>query len=190
MRLNQEPVLREKVLYAAALICVFALFYNFVITGTSEKIIKMRKDLKGVQAEVQAIQQLIKVTETQLSTQASTKPQKINLDNRVLNIIKRRVVDPSEEINNTVHLLSDRKIARRVQIKEVTPGEHLPIGKFTVVPITVVMSGRYSGISGYISSLEKIERPLIVRSLSMVTVPESPGILKASILVYLYMVKA
>ena len=189
MRLNQEPVLREKILFAAALVCVFVLFYNFVITGTSEKVIKLRKDLKGVQAEARSIKQLIKVTETQISNQSGLKPKAVKIDSRVQKIIKRSVVDPSEEINTTVHLLSDRRIARRVQMEEVSPGEHLSIGKFTVVPIKVVVRGRYSSVAGYISSLENLDRPVVVRSFSMVTLPDSPGVLKASVLVYLYMVK-
>ncbi len=189
MGLNKEPVLREKILFVAALLCIFVLFYNFVIGTTSQKIIGLRKDLKGIQSEAGSIKQLIRVTESQLSKQTNSKPKKIEVNSRIQKIIDRRVVDQTEEINDTVHLLNSRDIARRVQIKEVSPGEYIDAGKFTIVPITVVLEGRYSGVSGYMSSLENIARPTIIRAVSLETLPETPGVLKASLLVYLYMVK-
>jgi len=189
MGLNKEPVFREKILFVAALLCIFVLFYNFVVGATSQKIVGLRKDLKGIQSEAGSIKQLIRVTESQLSKQTNSKPKKIEVNSRIQKIINRRVVDQTEEINDTVHLLNSRDIARRVQIEEVSPGEHIDAGKFIIVPITVVLEGRYSGVSGYMSSLENIARPAIIRAVSLETLPETPGVLRASLLVYLYMVK-
>lgn len=189
LHLGGKPVLREKILFGLALISAFALFSSYILSDKTSEIRSLKGELKGVEAEAESVSQLIEATEQQLAKETSGQQKVFEIDDRIKRILNRKVADPTEEVNKTVHLLGERKIARRVTIKQVSMGERRGEGKFIVVPITIDLSGRYSGIQGYLASLERIERPIVVRSFAIKDDPDTPGLLQASILVYLYILE-
>ncbi len=189
LHLGGKPVLREKILFGLALVSAFALFSSYILSDKTNEIKSLKGELKGVEAEAESISQLIEATEQQLAKEATGQQKVFQIDDRIKRILNRKVADPTEEVNKTVHLLGERKIAHRVTIKQVSMGERRREGKFIVVPVTIDLTGRYSGIQGYLASLERIERPIIVRNFAIKDNPDTPGLLQASILVYLYILE-
>ena len=181
--------MREKLLFGIALATAFVFFYSYVLAPKSKAIILLRGDLRGVESEKDSVHRLLEATEAQLAKEHQSKAQNIKLDAWVARVLNRRVADSVEEISTTVDQLRARKIARRVKISDVTLGNKVKVEGFEVVPITVRLGGRYSGIRGYIASVERIERPLVIESFDIKSDVNTPGRLSAKIVLHLYLMK-
>jgi Tfp pilus assembly protein PilO len=188
-KLAQEPLLREKVLFAVTLATLFIFFFNYVIAPESKALSLLRGDLKGVEAEKESVQHLIEATEAQLKKEYQSRFQTMKLDAGVARVLNRRIADPAEEITTTVELLRSRKIARRVDVRDVSIGNVMKVGSFDAVPITVQLTGAFSPIRGYIAALEHIDRPVVVKSFDIKSDKQGSGQLEAKLALYLYLMK-
>ena len=181
--------MREKALFGIALVIVFVFAYSYVLAPKSKAVMLLRGDLKGVESEKDSIRRLLEATEAQLTREQQTGPRVVKFDPWVERVLKRRVADPVEEVSTTVDRLRSRKVARRVKISDVTLGNSMKKGGLEVVPITVRLNGSYSAIRGYIASLERIERPVLIKSFDIKSDERTPGQLSAKVLLHLYMMK-
>jgi Tfp pilus assembly protein PilO len=181
--------MREKALFGVARVIVFVFAYSYVLAPKSKAVMLLRGDLKGVESERESIQRLLEATAAQLSRERQTGRRVVEFDPLVERILKRRVADPVEEVSTTVDQLRSRKIARRVNISDVTLENSMKVEGLEVVPIVVRLNGSYSGIRGYIASLERVERPLLIKSFDIKSDERTPGQLSAKVLLHLYLVK-
>jgi Tfp pilus assembly protein PilO len=189
LSLDQEPATREKTLFGIALVIVFVFAYNYVLAPKSKTVALLRGDLKGAESEKDAIQGLLEATAAQLAKEQQAGPRVVGFDPWVERVLKRRVADPVEEVSTTVDQLRSRKIARRVKISDVTLGNSMKEEGLEVVPITVLLNGSYSAIRGYIASLERMERPVLIKSFDIKSDERTPGQLRAKVLLHLYLMK-
>lgn len=187
--LNQEPTLREKALFVVAMLGVFVLFLNYLWVPQAKRIRTLRIDLRGVNMQAEAVGKLVDATRTQLAKQKGQMPAEPQQEDLTKRILERRVLDPADEINSTIDLLGSRRLVRRLKIKGVDLGDRIEKDAYTIVPMAVRIEGRYAAVQAYLSALERVERPLVVRSFDIKSVQNAPGILDTVVNVNLFIVK-
>lgn len=188
--LNRAPSMREKVLFGAVVVAVLFLFVDFLWGPKSDEIRAYRRNHADAQQQIDAVKLIIDATKTQLNKRdAQPKKTQSFTDPYVQKILNRNIVDVAEEINTTADLMGSRKIARKIDIQKVDIGNRTAEGKFSTVPITVNLTGRYTAVKDYLKSLETIGRPLIVKRLSLKREGEKSSILQVKIETELFLPK-
>ncbi len=189
IKLDQEPSIRERIFFGAALVGLFLLFVNTFWTPTSEAMSRLRLEKKSLTIQAQAMEKLIQAARDQMARRPVKAEGVSKVDERVQKIIERRVVDMAEEINSTVDALGSRKVAKRVKVKKIGIGDRVDMPGYTVIPISLELQGPYTGVQTFMESVESIERPVVIQSFDMGLDKEKPGELNATLNVDLYIAK-
>ncbi len=181
INLNDEPNLREKIIFLAALVVILVIFLETMWQPTSAKNRVMKYDLAGQMQQIDATRKLIDATRSQLDMIASEPEVPSNADPYVKKILERRVVDFTEELNSTADMIANRKIAGKAKIIKVEIGARKDEKNFSSIPITVEMEGKYTAIRDYLRTIENLGRPLLVKSFAMRAEGEKETILKVTL---------
>ncbi|MFH0799341.1 MAG: type 4a pilus biogenesis protein PilO [Pseudomonadota bacterium] len=189
IKLDQEPVLREKVLFAAVLLGIFIIFSNYLWSPHVKKTKLLGSELAGLEQQADAVKKLIDATQTQLSKRQSEPKASPKGDARAKGVLERRVSDPSEEINSVVGMMATGLLAKRVKIKNVTVGNRIDKATYLVVPVGIDFAGQYSSIQNYMEAIEAIDRPLVVKSIGVKSDKDSHSNLNTILSIELYIVK-
>jgi len=86
---------------------------------------------------------------------------------RAMRILSRGAVDRTQEVASTVSALSARELTANLQVKNISVGKEAPFTNYSAVPVDFILEGGYSSIVRYLESLEEIERPFLVRGISL-----------------------
>lgn len=181
INLNDEPNLREKIIFLAALVVILVIFLETMWQPTSAKNRAMKYDLAGQMQQIDATRKLIDATRSQLETITAEPEVPSNTDPYVKKILERKVVDFTEELNSTADMIANRKIAGKAKIIKVEIGARKDEKNFSSVPITVEMEGKYTAIRDYLRTIESLGRPLLVKSFAMRSEGEKETVLKVTL---------
>ena len=181
INLNDEPNLREKIIFLAALVVILVIFLETMWQPTSAKNRVMKYDLAGQMQQIDATRKLIDATRSQLETIAAEPEVPSNADPYVKKILERKVVDFTEELNSTADMIANRKIAGKAKIIKVEIGARKDEKNFSSIPITVEMEGKYTAIRDYLRTIENLGRPLLVKSFAMRAEGEKETVLKVTL---------
>ncbi len=179
--MNDEPNLREKIIFLAALVVILVIFLETMWQPTSAKNRVMKYDLAGQMQQIDATRKLIDATRSQLETIAAEPEVPSNADPYVKKILERKVVDFTEELNSTADMIANRKIAGKAKIIKVEIGARKDEKNFSSIPITVEMEGKYTAIRDYLRTIENLGRPLLVKSFAMRAEGEKETVLKVTL---------
>ncbi len=189
--LDQEPTLREKLFFGVAAVGVFALFLNLFWSPLADRISLRKTERQNVQVQIDGLQKLVDASKEHLGAQAK-KPEKAPkgapVDAHVQRMMDRRVLDPLDEVHKVVALLGSRKVARNVKVDDVSVGEEVEKGSYTMVPISVRLTARYGALQPYVAALEHAEFPLVVRRFTLTSNPGG-GTISAMFEVELYIIR-
>lgn len=184
---DQEPTMREKLFFGIAIVGLLFFFLNAFWTPGADKISARKIEVKSVQGQIDAMRKLLESTQQQLVSQNVERKPLPPSDDRVRKLVERRVIDPVEEVHNVVALLSSRKLSRGSKVDDVSVGQTIEKETYSMVPISIRLSGRYGAIQSYFESLEQAEMPIVVRRFTLNA--DVGGIVTAAIEVELYIVK-
>lgn len=187
--LDQEATLREKLFFAAILLCSLFIFSSYLWSPRSDKIKALKQELAGVAMQADTLQKLIDTTQSQIAKQASEPRPEKKTDDRVARILERRVTDPTKEINSVVDKLGSRTFARQIRIINIATGKLSEEKNYTLVPISIEFKGRYGSVESYFQTIENLELPLLIKSFSLEAIRDSQGFLNAKAEVNLFIVK-
>ena len=187
LSLDQEPTGREKIFFAVAVIGLFVLFLNLLWSPIANKVAAGKVDLNNMTVQTEGMRKLIETTKQALTVQTLEKNQGAPVNDVVRRILDRKVVDPLEEIHNVVALLGSRKLSRNTKIDDVSVGQTVEKDNYSMVPISVRLTGRYGAIQGYFTAIEGSEMPLLIRRFTLSA--DAGGSISASIDVELYIIK-
>jgi Tfp pilus assembly protein PilO len=174
--LDQELSLREKFFFAIVLVGIFILFLNVLWEPQATRLQVERASYVSLKGQVDALQQLIDATKGLYAKQAGDKKGAAAVSAAVKRILEHRVVDPTTETHDVVNYLSGRGIARNVTVQDVKVGSPVEKLTYTMVPITLTVSGRFGAIMGFFASIERLDKPVIVRRFSMDRSAKGQGI--------------
>jgi len=189
VKLDQEPSLREKILFAASLVIVAIMFANNLWQPARAEAKKIRSEAASVRSQADAMDKLLAAAREQIQRMQATSEEAPKIDEAVKRILERPALDPVTEINTTVEKLGSRMIARRVRIGRIEPGQQSDAGGYSIVPIQLELTGPYTAVQNYLDAIESVDRALVVRRLEMKGGGESGGELSTSLSVDLYIVK-
>lgn len=189
IKLDQETTRRERVFFAVAVVGILIFFHSALWSPRTEALKARRAELKSIQVQTDAMRKLVETTRAQIGRLGGELKKEGRVDERVEKMMELRAVDPAEEINTTADLLSHRTIARRVQVRGVTVGARADKANYTVVPMTVEFTGPFTGVEGYLRTIENLDRPLAVKSFEMRADKGAPGVLNTTMEVELYIPK-
>ncbi len=187
---KQQPSLREKIFFVAALLGILILFSNYFWSAQGGKLRALQADLKGVEMQTKAIRELIKAAGVQLKArqQEQQKPP-AEMDPLIKQILGRDVLDATDEIHSTVALLGGRKVAQRVNIGAIDVEDASKKKNYTVVPMRIQLSGRFTGVQSYLDEIERLPRALVVRSVDLKTAGAGERMIEATVDVDLYIAR-
>lgn len=189
VKLDQESTIREKVIFVLVLVGLFFFFSNSVWAPILGKVRGLKVEAKSAEMQADAIKKLMEAAEVQISKKKQQPAVVTFVDPRIVNILSRRVLDPADEINSTVDLLNKRNVVGRAEVKNVTVGDKIDEATYSMVPLTVEISGTYSDVQGYMRAVENLDRPALVGSFSIQSDKDDQGSLVAKLDVMLYIVK-
>lgn len=189
VNLDQETTLRERLFFAAILLCMLFVFSSYLWSPQGKKIDALKQELSGSKMQMDSMKKLIETTQSQIAKQAGEPAPPVRTDNRVQRILERKVTDTTKEINTVVDMLGGRNFAKQLRIINIATGKTSEEKSYMVVPVSVELEGRYGAIESYLQSIEKLELPLIVKSFSLVSEKDTQGMLHAKVDVNLFIVK-
>ena len=164
-RLDQRVTMREKVFFVVALIGTLVLFVNMLWQPQMEVMKNDRKNLKGLEQQVNMLSGLIEATKRQLlMEQGMPKEEGMKLDERTKKMLERRVVDPLSEVHATIGILGSRRFSRSVKVGDVDVGEMVERESYSVVPISLRLRGRFGAVQNYFSSIKNLNRPVVIKT--------------------------
>lgn len=181
INLDQEPTLREKVIFGVVAAALLIFFMNSFWSGQAAKVRALRTELKGLETQTDAIKKLIDTAKTKLIQQQGAKPQDVGLDESVRRMLERKISDPFKEAQQIVELLGSRKIAKKAEIMNILVGQLIEEKNYSTIPITVEVKGRYTSLESYMKDIEDIERPLVMKKFGMHDLKDTPGVLNAKL---------
>lgn len=187
--LEQEASLREKLFFGVVLFCFLLIFSSYFWTPESKKVKALEQERSGIEMQADSLEKLIETTQAQMAKQINEPQQEKKADDRVQKILERKVTDTTKEINTVVEMMSHKKIAKQLQIADITTGKMIDEKNYTVIPIIVEFDGRYAAIEDYLRSLETIEFPMLVKSFNLSVDKTSSRFLHGKIEVNLFIVK-
>lgn len=189
IKLDQEPSIRERIIYVVALAGVAIFFMNTFWSPMTKNVARIQSEKKNLVQQVDAFQKLIDTTKTQLmQTKAETKKEP-EIDEHVQKILDRKIADPTEEMNATVDQLGGRTVAKRIKVKKIDLGVRTDMKGYSVAPITIDILGPYTAVQYYLEAIEGMDRAVVVRSIDIKRPPESQQELETSLVVDLYIPK-
>lgn len=191
INLDEEPSFRERMFFGIAIVGIFFMFYNSILSPRIQKIRSTKQELKNAQLQAGAVKMLIDATRQQLAKRVSDVSALSPLmDDKVKRILERKVLDPTDEINNTVSLLGRLAGVKRVKVKTLTTGDRIEKSGYITVPITAELMGTYTGVEGYMDAIENLELPIAVDSFKLQSeVKEGVGTLSTVLNLELYIAK-
>jgi Tfp pilus assembly protein PilO len=187
LNLEQEATLREKAIFAAAVVGLLILFISNLWSPMSAGFDEKRAEVAKVKTEVDSLQALLDAAKAQIAARASVASQPQKVDERVEKMLKQRYIDPLSEVHAAVALLSSRKVARRLKLENVSVGDTVDKNSYSIVPITFEFTGVYGAIQTFISAIENAEKPVLVRRFDLKQ--EGSGQISGTIEVELYVIK-
>lgn len=188
--LNKEPSGREKLLFGIVVFAILFLFVDFLWSPKSQEIRALKGNRANLEGQLEMSRTLIDAMKVQLDKKTEEPVKKTtHTDPYVQKVVGRNIVDITEEINSTADLMGSRRFARKAEVIKVDVGSRVPEGQFSVVPITVDLKGRYAAIRDYLNGLENIERPLVVKRISLKGQKEKGAMIDAKIETELFLPK-
>ena len=189
IKLDQEPSVRERIMYVAALAGVAIFFMNTFWTPMTKDVARIQEERKNLLIQVDAFQKLIDATKNQLVQAKADTKKAPEVDDRIRKILDRQITDPTEEMNAAVDQLGGRSIAKRIKVKKIDLGARIDQKGYSVAPITIDLLGPYTAVQNYLEAVEGMERAIVVRSVDIKRPAESPQELETSLVVDLYVPK-
>jgi len=187
--LGRKPSKRELFFFVFMLIGIMILFLNWLWFPQSKSLKSLGANLKAIQMQVDAAQELINATKKRLRDMRSEMKDPDKDDAYVNKVLNRPVGNISYEVSSATDLLASHRIARKVRILKMETGKSKAEKGYTVVPILIRFSGRYAGIRDYLKALENFERPLVVKTIKVEKKGAGSNILLALIKADLYIPK-
>ena len=176
-------------MFVVSLLVIFWLFSTNLWSTDSDKIKQLHIELNGIELQAGAVKKLIATAQEQLTKKANAPVTEAKVDDRIKQMLTRKVTDPNDEINSTVDLLSTKATGGRLQVNKIEMGDKVEKASFSLIPITVVFSAPYTAVQNYLDTIERMNRPLVVSSFQMKSEPDAPGVLDVTIVVDLYIAK-
>lgn len=189
--LDQEPTLREKLFFGVAAVGVFVLFLNLFWSPLADRIGLKKTERQNIAVQLDGLQKLVDASRQHLGAQAKKVqggPQGAAADPYVQRLLERKVLDPLDEVHKVVGLLGSRKLARNVKVDDVSIGEEVQKGNYTMVPLSVRLTARYGALQPYVAALEHADFPLLVRRFTLTANP-GEGNISATFEVELYIIR-
>ncbi len=184
---KSEPILREKVLFAVIPLLLLVPALRGLWLPVEGAINKTRADLKMIKAQSATITKMLDVTSREAQAAAQSIPEDAKSAGRAVRILSRQTGDRNQEVANAVSTLSSREIASRVQVKNIAVGKEVFFPTYAAVPVDVILEGGYASIERYLKTVEDIERPFLVRGLSIARSKAEGSILDARITLWVYL---
>ena len=189
VNLDQELSLREKVFLVAVLVGVLLLFLNVLWEPLSTRMDAERATFVALEGQVSSLEQLIDATRGLFAAQEGGKKEEAKVDERVKRFLEKKVLDPTEATHDAVTYLGSRELSRGLTIRDIKVDPASEKTSYTMVPISLHAVGRYGAILSYFSSLEKLDRPIVVRRFTVSKAAEQGGSIDARLEAELYLPK-
>lgn len=186
--LRKKPTLRELVMFGVAFIVMFAGFVEGLWVPLKRNIKKIEADAEVLVQQQEGVQKLLQTIAQEVEERQRNERmlEKQSADDRIQKKLDYKPGEHAEEITAAVSLLSDRRLVRRMTIKEVNVSKALAHEQYSTVPIEMKIEARYGSLISYLQKLEEIERPLVVSAID-ITADEASGFLVAKMNIELYL---
>lgn len=186
-RMDQEPRLHEKILFGVILFAIASVFFNIFWTPLDRKTTRARKEVKGLEGQVVAIEKLIQTTKEELAKRTpQQKVEVVKADQRVRQILERPAGEFGDEVNALVDALGSKSMGRRVKVGRISIGARAQANTYAMAPLTLDLHGPYTAVQAYLDGVEKMDRALVVRDLQMARQEGKGGELDVAMTLELY----
>lgn len=185
---KSEPPIREKILFAFVPLIILIPFVKASWTPLEGSITVAKADYEIVQTQIEAIRKMLDMAEKQTRTTTTIIEQRSKVNDRVMRILNRQSSDPNKEVADVINALSSRELTQRVMLHDIVVGNEISTPTYTAMPLIVSIEGGYGAIEKYLSSIEAIEKPFLVRGVEIKGNKEDEGatiMANLNVLVYL-----
>ena len=182
-----EPNFREKVLFAIVPLLLIVPFIRTLWLPVEGAINKTKADVEMITAQADTIKKMLDVTTKEAQSAAASIPVDTKTAGRAERILRYQTMDRNQEVANVVSTLSSRELARRITIKNVAVGKEAPFENYSAVPVDIMLEGGYSAIEDYLRSIEQLERPALLRGMSIARGKGEGGLLDARLTLWVYL---
>lgn len=185
-RWNDEPKLREKLMFGVAVLGVVVLFFDMLFTPLSERRETLLKDEKAVAAQVKSVQSAIAKMKEDLASRVQAVRPPPKMDERSRRILGRKFGDVGEETTAIVDVLGGRHVASRVKVQKVSVGQQVDMQSYIDVPLSIELQGTYTAVLNYLEFIERIDQPLFVKAVRLQREREGGGTLQVVLTIEFY----
>ena len=182
-----EPTFREKILFAIVpflliVPCIRALWLP--VEGAMNK---TRADVRMIDAQADTIKKMLDITTKEAQAAAESIPVDTRTAGRAERILSRQGTDRNQEVANVVSTISARELTQNIDIKNVAVGKETPFENYAAVPVDIMLEGGYSAIENYLRSIEDLEKPILLKGISVARGKGEGGLLDARLTLWVYL---
>jgi Tfp pilus assembly protein PilO len=182
-----EPTLREKLLFGLVALGFIIPCARGLWMPIEDAIAKANQDVKMIETQADTIKKMLDLTaQAAEATPSNTKT--VSEGSRAMRILGRQSADRNQEIASTISAFSSRELATHLELQNIAVGKEVNFPNYMAVPLDVALSGGYGALLRYLTSIEKIERPFLVRGIKLTRAAAPPGTIEAQLAVWVYLV--
>lgn len=182
-----EPTFREKMLFAIVPLLLIVPCVRTLWLPVEGAMNKTRADVQMIDAQADTIKKMLDITTREAQAAAEAIPVDTRTAGRAERILSRQSADRNQEVANVVSTLSARELTQNIGIKNVAVGKETPFENYAAVPVDIMLEGGYSAIEKYLRSIEDLERPILLKGLSVARGKGEGGLLDARLTLWVYL---
>uniref|UniRef100_A0A7C4NTT9 Pilus assembly protein PilO n=1 Tax=Thermodesulfobacterium geofontis TaxID=1295609 RepID=A0A7C4NTT9_9BACT len=148
---------REKflIIFVSILAPLF-LFYKFYYVPTKEKINVLEEEVKKLDLEIQKYENMAKRTAI-LEAQMRQRQEFLE---RV-----KEILPSAKEIPNILKQISDLAKMNNLEVITFEPEKEIPQDYYNIIPIKMVIQGRFSNVMNFLNSIEDLQRLIALNNI-------------------------
>lgn len=182
--LNQESQLRERIFFVLILILMIVIFFRLFWTPKVSQIKQEKVQMDAFAAQEKTLRKFLdmKAPENKVSTDKG----KETLASKQAGMLLGEEGNVESEVAELLRTIGDGDLLKDVRILSISTMLRVDKDGFGMVPVDVVLKGRFSSIGQYFQNVGKLNNPLNIEGIELNSSKTEKGVLEARIRINLF----
>lgn len=181
---NEEPSLREKIYFGAIFFLIAFAMMRLFWFPTQDVIQKKKQEINNIALQITTLQKFIDIDKR--IAPAKQADDLGDAGREIEKVLKSMPRDPRKIVSSVIRDITSRNRLGSVVLKNVAFQTAVTKGGYALVPVELSITGTFSAIQNYFSSLEKQKYLFTIDNVKFETTGQQSGLITVGITASIY----
>lgn len=186
--LKQEGSGRERVYFALILVLIVVMFARWFYVPKLTQMKTVKVEIRNSLLQIGTLKQFAQLKLPEVA--APLAQRSISAGTRFEKAVEEHMRSQQQVVAEIIKALSTANALKGVTMNGINLGAEVNKGAYGAVPLTIDLEGKYSGVTSYLSSIERLGKLITIDNIELKVKDSSGSVVQARVVMNIYLVHA